>query len=65
VPARRLFVRRLRGAPYRSPDTEVRLVIDIAYLLGTAGFFALMLAYVAGCARLGRGAASGGAASDR
>jgi hypothetical protein len=36
----------------------VRLVIDIAYLLGTAGFFALMLAYVAGCARLGRGAAS-------
>jgi hypothetical protein len=32
----------------------VRLVIDIAYLLGTVGFFALMRAYVAGCARLGR-----------
>jgi hypothetical protein len=30
-------------------------MIDVAYVLGTVGFFALMLAYVAGCARLGRG----------
>ena len=27
---------------------------DLLYLLGTAAFFGLMLAYVAGCARLGR-----------
>lgn len=27
---------------------------DVLYLLGTLGFFALMLAYVAGCERLGR-----------
>ena len=31
-------------------------MIDVAYLLGTAGFFALMLAYVTACERLGRGA---------
>jgi hypothetical protein len=27
---------------------------DILYILGTLAFFALMLAYVAGCARLGQ-----------
>jgi len=27
---------------------------DIAYIVGTIAFFALMLAYVAGCERLGR-----------
>lgn len=32
-------------------------MIDALYVLGTLGFFALMLAYVAGCARLGRGTA--------
>jgi hypothetical protein len=31
-------------------------MLDLAYVLGTAAFFALMLAYVAACARLGRGA---------
>lgn len=31
-------------------------MIDLAYVLGTAAFFALMLAYVRGCERLGRGA---------
>jgi hypothetical protein len=30
------------------------LVLDIAYILGTIGFFALMLAYVYTCDRLGR-----------
>lgn len=30
-------------------------MIDLLYILGTLAFFALMLAYVAGCARLGRG----------
>ncbi len=29
-------------------------MLDIAYVLGTIGFFALMLAYVVGCERLGR-----------
>ena len=29
-------------------------MIDLAYVLGTVGFFALMLAYVRGCERLGR-----------
>lgn len=28
---------------------------DLLYLLGTAAFFAAMLAYVRGCERLGRG----------
>lgn len=31
---------------------------DIAYVLGTLAFFASMLAFVAGCARLGRTADS-------
>lgn len=29
-------------------------MLDVLYLLATILFFALMLAYVAGCARLGR-----------
>ena len=32
-------------------------MIDLAYVLGTLAFFALMLGYVRGCARLGEGAA--------
>lgn len=28
-------------------------MLDLLYLLGTLAFFALMLAYVAGCQRLG------------
>jgi hypothetical protein len=31
--------------------------MDLAYVLGTLAFFALMLAYVRGCERLGRGSA--------
>ena len=31
-------------------------MLDLLYVAGTLGFFALMLAYVAGCERLGRGA---------
>lgn len=27
---------------------------DVLYVVGTIGFFALMLAYVSGCERLGR-----------
>lgn len=33
-------------------------MIDLIYVLGTIAFFALMLAYVRGCERLGRGASS-------
>ena len=29
-------------------------MIDVLYVLGSVGFFALMLAYVRGCERLGR-----------
>lgn len=29
-------------------------MIDLAYVLGTVAFFALMLGYVTGCERLGR-----------
>ncbi|MEP6729394.1 MAG: hypothetical protein ABJE10_02095 [bacterium] len=29
-------------------------MLDVLYVLGTIAFFALMLAYVAGCERLGR-----------
>jgi hypothetical protein len=36
-------------------------MIDILYIAGTVAFFALMLAYVAGCERLGR---SSDAATD-
>lgn len=36
-------------------------MIDLAYVLGTVAFFALMLAYVRGCERLGRAAAADGA----
>jgi hypothetical protein len=35
-------------------------VLDLLYVAGTVGFFALMLAYVAGCARLGATAAEQG-----
>ena len=28
-------------------------VLDLVYVAGTVGFFVLMLAYTAGCARLG------------
>jgi hypothetical protein len=31
-------------------------MFDLLYVLGTVAFFALMLAYVAGCARLGQAA---------
>jgi hypothetical protein len=31
-------------------------MIDLLYLAGTVAFFALMLAYVAGCERLGHAA---------
>ena len=33
-------------------------MIDLAYLVGIVAFFALMLAYVRGCERLGRAAAT-------
>jgi hypothetical protein len=29
-------------------------VLDLAYIAGTIGFFALMVAYVRGCERLGQ-----------
>jgi hypothetical protein len=33
-------------------------LIDLAYVLGTVAFFALMLAYVRGCERLGQSPAA-------
>ena len=48
-----------------SEDLARRLggkMIDLLYIGGTLAFFALMLAYVAACARLGR--ANGAEASD-
>ena len=33
-------------------------MLDTLYILGTVAFFALMLAYVVGCARLGRSAST-------
>lgn len=40
-------------------------MLDLVYVAGTLGFFALMLAYVQGCARLGRSdAATPAAGSD-
>jgi hypothetical protein len=32
-------------------------MLDVVYVLGTIGFFALMLVYVHGCERLGRSSA--------
>jgi hypothetical protein len=36
-------------------------MLDVAYVFGAVAFFAIMLAYVDGCARLGRTAADGDA----
>ena len=33
-------------------------MLDLAYVLGTVAFFALMLAYVRGCEQLGRTSAN-------
>ncbi|MBV9880239.1 MAG: hypothetical protein JO180_07060 [Gemmatirosa sp.] len=38
-------------------------MIDLAYVLGTAAFFALMLAYVRACDSLGRAGTTAGAAA--
>jgi len=38
---------------------------DVLYVLGTIGFFALMLGYVKACAGLGRGGDSGPEATSR
>lgn len=45
------------------PQRQEVPVLDVVYVLATILFFALMLAYVRGCAALGRGA--GGAAAGR
>ena len=37
---------------------------DVLYVAGTVGFFALMLAYVAACAKVGRSIESEDAADD-
>ena len=44
------------GALVRRRTMEARLVIDLIYILTTLSFFALMIAYVAACDRLGRSA---------
>ena len=41
------------------------LVLDIAYIVGTLLFFALMLAYVRGCAALGKRSPGDVAVEDR
>ncbi len=40
--------------PRESPAASASTMIDLLYLLLTIVFFALMLAYVSGCERLGR-----------
>jgi hypothetical protein len=35
---------------------RINHMIDLVYVLGTVAFFGLMLLYIAGCDRLGRGA---------
>jgi hypothetical protein len=46
----------LQHASKRSlSDVEVTM-LDIVYVIGTVAFFALMLAYAAGCAKLGSAA---------
>lgn len=39
-------------------------MIDLIYVLGTVGFFALMLLYVRACERLGRAASSDAGQSE-
>lgn len=39
-------------------------MIDAVYVAGTIAFFVLMLLYVAGCERLGRGTEAGEQAED-
>ena len=40
-------------------------MIDAIYVLGSIAFFALMLAYVAACARLGRAADAQSSAAEQ
>jgi hypothetical protein len=54
-----IFMRISRPDAYRSSfslSTEMDAVLDFIYVLTTILFFALMLAFVAACDRLGRGA---------
>lgn len=39
-------------------------MLDVLYVIGSIAFFALMLAYVAGCERLGQSADSDGSVSE-
>lgn len=39
-------------------------MLDVLYVIGSIAFFALMLAYVAGCARLGQSADRDSSASE-
>ena len=59
---------RKRHAPLRKVvlfPSEESLVLDIAYIVGTMLFFALMLAYVRGCAALGKRTPGDVAAEER
>jgi hypothetical protein len=38
---------------------EGRAMLDLLYVLGSVGFFALMIAYVRGCEALGRNSEQG------
>jgi hypothetical protein len=48
--------------PIRTGET-MSVMLDLAYVAGTIGFFALMLVYVSFCARLGK--PEGGAGDAR
>jgi hypothetical protein len=60
-----LILRGLNAVPYRVNKREDALVFfhgapmtDFLYIAGTICFFALMLAYISGCDRLGRSGSS-------
>jgi hypothetical protein len=44
------------GPTIASSKTEISIMLDLVYVAGTVLFFALMIAYVAACDRLGRSA---------
>ena len=39
---------------HANAHSPVTVMLDVLYVIGTLAFFGLMLAYVAGCERLGR-----------
>jgi hypothetical protein len=55
--AAKVGMRRICAIPYPPPVSihEDSGMLDVVYVLATTAFFAMMLGYVAACARRGRG----------